>query len=215
MSDPQVATKVFHITHVDNLPSIIADDMLLSDTAMLARAASPATIGMSSIKQRRLTLPVEGHPGLHVGDFVPFYFCPRSVMLFVIYCKNHAGLTYRDGQTPMVHLECDLNVVLDWAIDHGHPWAFSQSNAAARYANFRSRREDLAALDWAAIAATDFRSPAVKEAKQAEFLVHHSFPWRLVSRIGACSSATLTRCNAALLGSTHKPRLERRPDWYY
>jgi hypothetical protein len=41
---------------------------------------------MSTIKQRRLALPVTCHPDDHVGDHVPFYFCPRSIMLFVIHC---------------------------------------------------------------------------------------------------------------------------------
>jgi ssDNA thymidine ADP-ribosyltransferase, DarT len=33
---------------------------------------------MSTIKQRRLALPVTCHANDHVGDYVPFYFCPRS-----------------------------------------------------------------------------------------------------------------------------------------
>jgi hypothetical protein len=40
---------------------------------------------MSSIKRRRIEqLAVSCHPGTRVGDYVPFYFCPRSIMLFVI-----------------------------------------------------------------------------------------------------------------------------------
>ncbi len=39
---------------------------------------------MSEIKRRRVEeLEVDCHPGTKVGDYVPFYFCPRSVMLFV------------------------------------------------------------------------------------------------------------------------------------
>lgn len=76
--------KLFHITHVDNLQSIVAAGGLHSDAAMIARNAGVATIGMSSIKQRRLALPVRCHPGDHVGECVPFYFCPRSIMLFLL-----------------------------------------------------------------------------------------------------------------------------------
>ena len=90
--------KIFHITHVDNLPGILADGGLLPDAALISRNANVAGIGMSSIKQRRLTLPVVCHPGDYVGDYVPFYFCPRSIMLFLIHCKNHPDLTYRGGQ---------------------------------------------------------------------------------------------------------------------
>lgn len=41
---------------------------------------------MSEIKRRRLEeIPVDCCSGRMVGEFVPFYFCPRSVMLFVIH----------------------------------------------------------------------------------------------------------------------------------
>jgi len=43
-----------------------------------------------------------------VGQYVPFYFCPRSVMLYVLHRGNHPSLEYRGGQTPLVHLEADL-----------------------------------------------------------------------------------------------------------
>lgn len=76
--------KIFHITHVDNLPQILSDGALLPDAVLIARRANVAGIGMASIKQRRLTLPVLCHPDDRVGNCVPFYFCPRSIMLFLM-----------------------------------------------------------------------------------------------------------------------------------
>ena len=67
---------------------------------------------MNQIKERRLKeLTLSSHPGLHVGDCVPFYFCPRSIMLYLIYRANHPELAYRGGQKPIVHLEADLQQV--------------------------------------------------------------------------------------------------------
>ena len=97
---PPAQPKIYHIAHVDRLPSILADGELWCDRRILARAGAGTVIGMGSIKHRRLTLPVHPHPGTHVGDYVPFYFCPRSVMLFVIYRANHPELDYRGGQHP-------------------------------------------------------------------------------------------------------------------
>ncbi len=94
--------QLFHITHVDNLQSIVAAGGLHSDAAMIARNAGVSTIGMSSIKRRRLTLPVRCHPGDSVGECAPFYFCPRSIMLFLIHRANHPDLDYRGGQEPIV-----------------------------------------------------------------------------------------------------------------
>lgn len=215
MSRPPPSPKLYHITHVDNLASIVASGELLSDAEMIARGGSRATIGMSTIKARRLGLPVDCHPGLTVGDFVPFYFCPRSIMLYVIHCANHPELRYRGGQGPIVHLELDLHEVTRWARRAGRPWAFSLANAGARYASFRANIAALDELDWEAIAARDFRDPAVKEGKQAEFLVHRATPWDLVRQIGALSRGTLTQVTAAIAGAAHQPALAVRPEWYF
>ena len=93
--------KIYHIVHVDRLPHIITAGYLYSDAYMQTRQGMGTTIGMSDIKARRLTLELNSHPSLHVGDCVPFYFCPRSVMLYLFYQNNHPELTYRGGQGPI------------------------------------------------------------------------------------------------------------------
>ncbi len=207
--------KVFHITHVDNLRGILGDGGLMSDAVLMGRSAAVAGIGMSSIKQRRLMLPVRCHPGDHVGDCVPFYFCPRSIMLFLIHCANHPDLTYRGGQGPVVHLEFDLHDVVTWAVSSGRHWAFSLSNAGSVYAEFRSRLDQLVEIDWDAVEARDFRPRSVKEGKQAEFLVHGFVPWQLVSRIGAYSWEVAARASGAISAAVHQPPVAVLPEWYY
>lgn len=215
MNPVPVRPRIYHITHVDNLPSIIQAGGLWSDAKMMKQGGPAASIGLNTIKERRLRLPVKCHPGDCVGDYVPFYFCPRSVMLFVIHCGNHPDLTYHGGQDPIVHLEADLEEVLDWAESEGRRWAFSLSNAGAYYTEFRNRREQLHEIDWEAVAATDFRDPEVKEGKQAEFLVHEFFPWRLVRRIGVRSQMIYRRASQALASARHQPLLEIIPSWYF
>lgn len=168
--------RIYHITHIDNLPSILADGGLWSDAAIIARGGPAAAIGMGTIKQRRLELRVKCHPDDRVGDYVPFYFCPRSIMLYVIHCANNQELIYRGGQEPIVHLEADLYKTVDWAEREGRRWAFTLSNAGAFYAEFRKQLDHLGEIDWAAVAATDFRDAQVKEGKQAEFLLNEFFP---------------------------------------
>ncbi len=209
-----VRPKIYHIVHVDNLASIVADGCLWSDTAMLGRTGG-TVIGMRSIKHRRLGLPVSCHTGLNVGDCVPFYFCSRSIMLYVIHCANHSELAYQGGQRPIIHLEADLTAVVQWAKENGQRWAFSLSNAGANYTQFRSRLEQLGEINWAAIATNYWSAPDIREAKQAEFLVEHRFPWHLVERIGIHSQAIAPRVAKAMVGGAHRPKVEVRRDWYY
>jgi len=50
--------SIYHITHVRHLTSIIADDGLFSDAVMAERGGPYVVIGMSSLKERRMRLPV-------------------------------------------------------------------------------------------------------------------------------------------------------------
>lgn len=64
LADP----RIYHITHVDNLPAIIEEGQLVSDAEMVIRGGPAAAIGMSDIKRRRVEqLHVPCHPGTRVG----------------------------------------------------------------------------------------------------------------------------------------------------
>ncbi|WP_257556045.1 DUF4433 domain-containing protein [Sphingobium sp. CFD-2] len=206
--------KIYHIAHVDRLASI-AQHGLFSDAALREAQGLGTVIGMGTIKDRRLQLPVACHPGTAVGDYVPFYFCSRSIMLYVIHCASHPELSYRGGQGPIVHLESDMHEVIAWANGAGIRWAFTSANAGAYYTPFFSQVGDLDRLNWEGIADSDFRSPDVKEAKQSEFLVHHSFPWQLVRRIGVRDLAVANQVHGVTAALQHRPPIEIQPGWYY
>ena len=215
---PPADPKIYYIVHFDRLPSIIADGWLWCDAEITRQAATNANIGtkigMDSIKQERLnTCKLVNHPGLYVGECVPFYFCPRSVMLYVIHMANHKGLQYGGGQQPIVHLEADLRECIAWADQNRRRWAFTLSNAASSYFEDRADLAQLDELDWDAITARDWQGR--KEDKQAEFLVEPSFPWELFSRIGVQSNQVHHQVRTALQEAGHRSRLEVRPDWYY
>ena len=206
--------KLYHICHVDRLASIIADGWLLCDAEIVRREPVGTTIGMSSIKQRRLSeLTLSSYPDIHVGDCVPFYFCPRSVMLYLIYQGNHPELGYRGGQTPIIHLEADMRTAVAWAQEQGRRWAFTLSNAGARYFEDRYDWAYLHEIDWNAVHARDWKH--CKEGKQAEFLMEQGFPWHLIERIGVYSRLVYSQVVNALTVNAHKPAVEIRTEWYY
>jgi len=211
--------KIYHIVHVDRLASIVADGFLWSDAEMASRRASGTTIGMNTIKARRLNeLSLNCHPDLRVGQCTPFYFCIRSVMLFLIYRRNEE-LTYKGGQEPIVHLEADLHATVAWAQANNRRWAFTLSNAGAYYFEDRADLALLGDINWDAVQARQWSgngiSSTVKEGKQAEFLVECAFPWHLVERIGVYAQAYVQSVSNAMLGAAHRPVVEIRRDWYY
>ena len=179
---PPATPKIYHIVHVDRLGLIASDGALWCDAAleerMQAVSGTGTSIGMSSIKSRRLRTRLGSHPDLAVGQCVPFYFCPRSIMLYVIDRANHPELSYRGGQEPIIHLEADLRRSVAWAEKQDRRWAFTLSNAGSSYFEDRADLSRLDELDWQAIDARDWRTH--KEGKQAEFLVERYISWWLI-----------------------------------
>lgn len=207
--------RIYHITHADNLDKIIRAGCIWSD-AFRAAEIDCKVVGMTAIKRRRLQeLEVHCHAGTMVGEYVPFYFCPRSVMLYILHKGNHPDLTYWDGQDSIVHLVGDLRTTVAWADSAKRPWAFTKCNAGARYAQFFRDFQQLGNINWTAVESTDFRDPDTKEGKQAEFLVHQSFPWEQVEEIGVCNAEVGARVKGILAGARHRPAVSVRRNWYY
>ena len=208
LHDP-AKTPIYHITHVANLPDIIAADGLHSDAIMATR--KPKVIGYEHIKARRLKVNrVTCCANRFVGEFVPFYYCPRSPMLFTIN-KGSTGLP-AGCQKDIVHLVSNVAV----AIALGQPWAICKINAAAGYVDASSFSTDVTALDelnWNAIRAT-YWSEVVTQ-KSAEFLVADSFPWSAIQGIVCQNSVTAAKVGAILTGAKHQPPIEVKTGWYY
>ncbi|MQV98588.1 DUF4433 domain-containing protein [Sinorhizobium meliloti] len=215
MTPPPSNPKIYHIVNVDKLQSIIAEKHLYSDSEVIRRALGGTVIGMSTIKRRRLELPVDCHEGITVGECVPFYFCSRSVMLYVIYRGDNPELLYKGGQAPIIHLEADLKKAVAWADNVKRCWAFTATNAGARYTEFWSGLHRLDEINWDSVRARQWSAPEIKEAKQAEFLVHKSFPWSLVDRIVVYNKTTFSAVAEAIHNAPHRPKLEIDPSWYY
>lgn len=212
--------KIYHILHVDRLPSIIADGHLWCDAEIIRRKPPGTTIGMNHIKQRRLNeLRLANYPDLHVGHCVPFYFCPRSIMLFLINQGNHPNITYRGGQNSIIHLESDLHASIAWATENNKRWAFTLSSAAGKDFEDRNDLTQLNEIDWDAIKSNQWSGDgipsSIKYHKQAEFLMEYSFPWDLVERIGVHSNIIGQQVRDALNLSDYQPRVEIIPTWYY
>lgn len=205
--------KLFHIVHVDKLSSILADRFIWSDAESRARLAGGTVIGMGDIKDSRLQLALNCHSGLCVGECVPFYFAPRSVMLYVIFMANHPRLSYTGGQGPILHLQFDLKSVVQWADSVGLRWAFTLSGAATSY--FESRK-DLASLNeiqWSAVNAKQWTS--CRDEKQAEFLSEKCVPIELVEGIGVMDRPVHNATVNALAAAGLSVPVKIIRQWYY
>jgi hypothetical protein len=207
--------KIYHIVHIDRLGSIIESGGLFADSEVQGHDLAGTTIGMTKIKRRRLEeLTLSSHPDdLHVGEFVPFYFCPRSVMLYMFSRANSPDLKYQGGQELIIHLVASLHQAIAWADNNRCKWAFTDSNAGSRYFNDYATVNDLDKVDWEAVGATQWSSKCDK--KQAEFLLERFFPWDLFENIGVYDYRCADITESILGSAAHKPTVTVKRDWYY
>lgn len=210
------APKIYHITHINNLPAMIEGGKIWSDAKRIEMGLNCNEIGMNTIKERRLNqIDVDCYTGLKVGQFAPFYFCPRSVMLYIIYANNHLDLTYRGGQRPIVHLEFDLQNVVNWADQNNRNWAFSDRNAGAYIASFYNNLLNLDKINWDAVNSRDFTRSEVKEGKQAEFLIQDYMPLALIEKIGVINNDMHQQVSDIISGSMIAPQISVERSWYF
>ncbi len=203
-------TAIYHITHVDNLASIVAQGGLWSDAERIARGLVTTNIGYQHIKERRLRRRITVAARGVLGEYVPFNFCNRSVMLYVV----GQGLVdgYDGGQEPIVHLVSSVEA----AAGCGRLWAFTDRHAELAYARYFVNLDQLDEVDWSVMPLTFWGGDdAKKEARQAEFLVHQFFPWECIESVGVINQKMAKQVLGAIQRCAHQPAVRVKPSWYY
>lgn len=202
--------RVYHFTHIRNLAGII-EGGLRSDAECRQEGRTAVEIGSAGIRERRLHLPVgDVGPGGCVGDYVPWYFGPRSPMMFTL---NRNNYEYQEGFDEVVYLVSSVDKI----VSLGGEWIASDRNAALALAEFTDDANALPDhISWDVIAArywTDFADGA--DLRAAEFLVHESVPWEAVEAIVTKTRTTCEQVKAMIAGRDHCPPVTVSRDWYF
>ncbi len=205
--------KIYYIAPVYNLKSIIESGYIFSYSKIKkSDKYKNANIGLNNIKERRLNNCFESYPDLKVGQCVPFYYCYRSVMLFLIYMKND-NLSFKDGQEFIVHFEFDMFKVVEWAKRNNKRWVITDSNAGSYYFKDSNKIDFLKELNWNAINSLDWGGKdKIKHEKQAEFLVEEKVDFNLVERIGVFDIEMLNEVKKIV---NKDIKVEVCNNWYY
>jgi hypothetical protein len=163
------------------------------------------------IKERRLNRAVPSGPKGTVGEYVPFYFAPRSPMLYVISRGGVEG--YSDGQEPVIYL-CSTAEAVEKA---GLRWVFTEGHADMDFTDFFDDLRDLGKIDWNLMSAKYWHDtnddPDRKRRRQAEFLVYEFLPWELVSYIGVYDHSVARTLGEMISGGSPEVGIQR--GWYY
>lgn len=204
---------IFHYTHVNNLPGIIASNGLFCDRACQAAGVPIRGVAYNSLKEKRARTVVEAGHGGYLSDYAPFYFGPRAPMLLPYKSGRVTGKP--ENQDGIVYLVSSTETVaalgLTYAFTDGHPI----KEPRAFFADLRDlHRVDLSIMyqdDWFD---TD-QFPDRKRRRQAEFLVWNMLPWNAILTLGVRTAAAATRVQKLIARLNHRPACEIHPEWYY
>jgi hypothetical protein len=195
------------------LPAI-AEHGLLSDTVAQSRGLLEKEVGNRGIKANRRTRVVPIAPGGVVADYVPFYFAPRSPMMYSIYRGNVPE--YDEGITPLVHLVTTIERLLEV----GCTVLTTDRNAVLGYAQFRHGLDALnASIDWPLMRAVMWNDtidePDRMERRMAECLVHEVVPWEAFMEIHVRNVEVRTEVEKVLGSRVTANPVRVTPDWYF
>ncbi len=163
----------FRITHVVNLPWLLTNGLHCANGA----AFDPkfVAIGNRELIDKRARRQVPIPPGGTLGDYVPFYFTPKSPMLFNIK-TGYSGIVLRPNQEIAI-LVSSCQVMRN----KGVSMLFTDRHAYTATAVWSGDHSDLSEMiDWDILRGHDFarddRYPDKMERYQAEALIHRYVP---------------------------------------
>lgn len=161
----------FRITHIDNIPHILRNGIVKADSPL--RDDNYVSIGDQQVIRVRSEMAVEDR---RISDYIPFYFGPRSPMLYVIQ-HGYNGVQRVD---PWNIVYCVIR--LDDIMNNNIDCVFTNGHALSKITTFFTKEylvrideivkyEDVYSSQWDTETDID-----LKRRKEAELLIKNDLP---------------------------------------
>jgi hypothetical protein len=207
--NPQKAL-IWRIVHRDNLPWLLDNGLHCGNSPI--QSPDWIDIGNPELINKRASHPVPLSPKGLLGDYVPFYFMPFSVML-----KNiHSGWGVQQRANEEI-------IILVSSIPHIQiqklRFLFTDSHAYYQWTNFYSDTKDLDNIDWTILQRRDFardpNDPAKFERYQAEALIYQSCPIKALLGIICYTNQLKKQIEQQLNDRGLHLNVHTRTGWYF
>lgn len=216
--------RLFHITPIANLRGICTANALISKNLGTLVGIDYQNIAHQGAQGARSIKPVPNPPGGLVHDFVPFYFAPRSPMLFAINGGRVAGCDWR--QADIVHFETTVERVTTGAED----FVFYDLNATLAWSTPYTDLANLDKVAWDLICEPPTLDGYCKfwqskldhprysdrmERRQAEFLVRNMVALERFTRIGVIDESRAAEVRVILKQAGVNLPVVVKTEWYF
>ncbi len=217
--------RLFHITPIDNLNRICQEGGLICKNKCASKNINYHNIAHSGAQSSRARTIVPDPPGGAVHDFVPFYFAPRSPMLFAINGGRVIGCDY--GQEDIFHFETTVELISTEDVEI----VFYDRNATLIYSkSYTDINELQSKVAWDLITEdpkldgyckyfqdvpSNSKYVDRREKRMAEFLVKQRVELSYMTRIGVINEQKTKIVRAVLQQNGVKLKVEVIHDWYF
>lgn len=203
---------LYRLIHIDNLEFILAEQELRCANHP-DKDPNYTGIGDSNLIKKRGTKNIPLSPGGTFKDYVAFYFGPRSPMLYEI--KNGYNGVKKRNQQEIIYLVTSVKTVKKYNCD----FVFYDGHAYNILSNCYNDMQDLENIDWQTIKAKSWYNREgdmdKKRRKQAEFLIHKSFPWSAIKGICTVNNSAKQKVEQILQSKNISRKVIVKKTFYY
>ncbi len=205
------ATLIFRLTHYANLEFTLSKGMCCKN--------SPDTdpnyinIGHRNLIDKRGSRRVPLSPFGVLNDYIPFYFAPRSPMLYSIHKGNIDGFT--GNQSDIIYLVSSIEKIQEINI----PFVFTDGHAYENITKFFNELNDLDKIDWQIMGETYWRNTPDDNdrmrRRMSEFLTYQFVPSSCILAIVVQHETIKKAVDSiqAKVGTAIQTLI--KPNWYY
>jgi len=204
-------TLIFRLTHYRNLEFALLNGLHCRNS----ENSDPNyfNIGHRNLIDKRGIRSVPVTPGGVLNDYVPFYFAPRSPMLYSLHTGYVQG--FEGTQRDIIYLVSSVQKVKDSNI----PFVFTDGHAYELISNFYNNEKDLKNIDWSIMGATYWNNTADdndrKRRRMAEFLLYQFVPITCIFGIVVFDDKMENTVNKIQRKCNTTIKTYIKPNWYY
>jgi hypothetical protein len=210
--------RIYHVTHVRNLPDILIAGALFADQSDAWNDRPTVDLSSSDTRAVRRMTPVAGSGDATVAHFVPFFLSPNANLWQSIRSNVADPRLSRDilssDAADFVILVSTVKAVTDAApVDSARamPFVVADGDAGHVLTRFATTREDAERSLRHLRADQDSESPSIA---QAELLVEETFPFHSVALVGVAHDKARAAVKKILAESDFEPKVAVYPPWF-
>ena len=206
---------LYRMTHIDNIEHILTYGITHKNSERANPNYKPIGDGEVISVRDHTPVPEEISLGGVLGDYIPFYFCPRSPMHYVIY-KGYNSVG-KVSESNIVYLISDVDSIVEAEL----PFIFTNGHAVSDLTLFFSSDETdkFRTLDWEVICNNYWRDteedPDRKRRKEAEFLIKRDVPVGCIIGLAVYNEEAKNRMEKLITSLGIDIRVAIRKNFYY